>query len=126
VYQTFNWETLYFKINGKEHIIDKVSHQIGGKGEEKNLMRIGFDPPARIGHQRLTKSMQLSASREAASSAAIQKLPDILWNPKVHYRVQKALHWPLSYASSSQSIPPHPISLKIDLNIIIPSTSRSS
>jgi hypothetical protein len=34
--------------------------------------------------------MELSHFREVATCAAIQELPRILWNSKVHYDVQKS------------------------------------
>jgi hypothetical protein len=34
--------------------------------------------------------MELSTEGEATGCAAIQKLPSILWNPKVPYRIQKS------------------------------------
>jgi hypothetical protein len=34
--------------------------------------------------------MQLSRSSEAANCAATQELPNIFWNPKVHYHVRKS------------------------------------
>jgi hypothetical protein len=63
--------------------------------------------------------MELSSSWEAANCTATQELPSVLWNPKVHYRSHKCLHWSLSWARSIQSPPSHPISLR---SILILST----
>jgi len=58
----------------------------------------------------LTYSMEQSPSWETNRFSASQEIPRILWNPKVHYRIHKCPLPVLSWASSVQSIPPHPTS----------------
>jgi hypothetical protein len=64
--------------------------------------------------------MEPSPSREAASCAATQELPNILWNPEVHYRVHKspALVPILSHINPMHTL--QPIISKINYNIIYP------
>ena len=57
-----------------------------------------------------TYSMEQSPFWEANWFSASQEIPRILWNLKVHYRSHKYHYLSLSWASSIQSIPPHPTS----------------
>ena len=54
--------------------------------------------------------MQHSPSWKSNRFSASQKIPRILCNPKVHYAFTSAHHLSLFWASSIQSIPPHPTS----------------
>jgi hypothetical protein len=70
--------------------------------------------------------MELGPSSEVANHSATQEFPNILWSPNVHYRVHQspALAHILSQISPIHTIPSY--LSKIQFNIILPPTFRSS
>jgi hypothetical protein len=61
--------------------------------------------------------MELSPSCEATSCAATQEIPNILWDPKVHYHVHKSPPLVPTLNISIQSILPPPIFLRSILRL---------
>ena len=57
----------------------------------------------------LTYCLEQSPSWEANRFAAIEEFPCILLNLNIHYLIQSARHLSLSWASSIQAMPPHPL-----------------
>ena len=93
-------------------------------GERRNL--VFAHVPSHFKSTTPTYSMEQSPSWETNRFSPSQEIPRILWNPKVHYRFHK---FSPRVSILSQIDPVHARTshlLKIQLNIIFPSTPGSS
>ena len=74
----------------------------------------------------LINPMQHSPSWDANRSSSRQEIPRILLNPKVNYRVHKSSQPARNLSQINPIYAPPDYFLKINFNIILPSTPRSS
>jgi hypothetical protein len=63
---------------------------------------------------------------DVAVAQLLRNFPTFYGTRRFIIMFTRALHYSLSWARSIQSIPPHPVSHKIHLNIVLPPISRSS
>jgi hypothetical protein len=116
---TSTWVRWTFSLNWPRYHSNRVRPPGCLQGKEWTITFVGFNHLTHL-------LMELSSSWEAVNFAATQEPPSILWNPKVHYRVQKS---PPLVPILSPIIPIHTIqsiSLRSIFNIVHPTTSWSS
>jgi hypothetical protein len=90
-----------------------VYTEISGSTKEKfTVVSHGLSISILSPELQLTNFMELSPSCEAASCAATQELPSILWNPKGDFCVHKSLPPEPIMSQINPVIPPHYISIR--------------
>jgi hypothetical protein len=87
---------------------DQRDNEVSDSRLDQGLQQAGMS-------RRISNSTHLSPSWEAASRSATQEFPTFYGTRMFITVFTRALHWSLSWARSIQSIPPHPISLRLIL-----------
>jgi len=114
---------LYHPMDGDQPIAsppptqDRVNTETGARAATS---RAGFETALLD-----SNSMERGLSWEANSHSAIQEIPHILWNTKVHYLTYKESAT-VFYLETDKSSPQLPYFSKIHSNFTLPSMPRSS